>query len=86
MGRDERGWELPDDWRYYNSATRTTRGQTTELSLDELGLEVSCEIGSGYMRESTKEVVPLDVLVALLERAGYVVTPPAAVKVDSDLG
>lgn len=75
--RDERGYEVPYESVGMNYVTRSHRGTEVELDMDEGGLEVRIEQGSGYMRESCSTYVHMDVLVRMLERQGYTVTKVA---------
>lgn len=78
MSRDERGWEFD----LYNlpgaaGANRQHRGSHADVDLDENGLEVRIDEGSGYMAQSCSLTIPLDVMVELFTRAGFTVTPPS---------
>ncbi len=69
MGAEE--WTL-DLGTYRTAATRSRRGETVDVDLDDDGLDVDAEAGSGYLREHTKVHVPLPVLLQLLEARGLV--------------
>ena len=80
--RDERGYEAPYVGVGMNYVTRETRGGSAEFDMDEEGMEIRIEQGSGYMRESCQTYLHMDILVAMMERAGYTVTrnPPGSVQ------
>lgn len=46
--RDERGWAVEAS-EFLNSASRERRGQSVDLEMDALGLDIKVEEGSGYM-------------------------------------
>lgn len=54
--------------------TRTTRFEEATFDMDERGLEVRIESGTGYMRSSNDIFLHMDVLLRMLERQGYTVT------------
>lgn len=69
------------DWKietaYGNYATCTIRRPVfteIQVEVDDTNVRVETEVGSGYMREQTTAVVPIDVLVELLKGAGFVVS------------
>ncbi len=72
--RDERGYEFPFEGQSY--VTRAGRHYEAEFSIETTGLEVRIEQGSGYMQESASAHIHTDILIQLLERAGFTVTPP----------
>ena len=63
-----------DCTEFMNTAARSSRGQETEVTLDNGSFEVRAEVGSGYMRESTNSYIPVAVIIRMMEHAGYVVT------------
>lgn len=65
-------WDY-DQTGFYNGATRGGPIRVG-LCLDDGYLEVTLEAGSGYMREEIGTSVPTDVLVKILEHAGFMVT------------
>jgi hypothetical protein len=68
--RDERGWELEQS-EFMNSARSGRRG--VDVCVDNDTVQVDVEQGSGYMREHTTAYIPLDIMIRLLEHAGYTV-------------
>jgi hypothetical protein len=77
MSRDERGWEINDySLQDTSSANCRTRGSYVDLDLDENGLAVVIDEGSGFMAQSCSTTIPIDVLVELLTRVGFTVNVP----------
>lgn len=72
--RDERGYEVPFESEGY--VERHTRGSFADFSMTPEGLEVRIEEGSGFMQQSCSTFIHTDILILLLERAGYEVTLP----------
>jgi hypothetical protein len=70
--RDERGYEVPYEGQ--NHVTRVDRGAEVTLDMNEDGLEVRIERRHGYIRESRSTFVHMDVLLRMLDQAGYAVT------------
>ena len=61
---------------FRNCATHQPRGGMVEADLDGDTLQIDHEQGSGYCREKTTTYIPVEVLVKLLEHAGYTVEKP----------
>ncbi len=64
------------EWRYEqdefrNFANFTTPGQEVEIIVDREVVEVQVIRGRGYMREETTAYVPVEVMVRMLEHAGF---------------
>lgn len=61
---------------FMNTAERTDYAdQTTELTLAEGSLDVHVEgSGSAYSREETRTFIPIEVIIRMLEHAGYTVS------------
>lgn len=78
-GRDERGYAAPYVDVGMNYVSRSFRGTDSEYDMDEDGLDIRLETGSGYNMQSCQTFLHMDVLIAMMERAGYTVTrnPPA---------
>ncbi len=72
--RDERGWVV-DPGEYMNMASHTTSDSTVEVSIDSYN-DICVEVDEGHIfeRQQTNAYIPIDVMIRLLERAGYVVT------------
>ena len=68
--RDERGWAVETS-EFMNCASRQRRGSSVEVTLDKEDLEVRVDEGSGYLSQTTTAYVPLDILVRMLQHAGY---------------
>jgi len=66
-------WNI-ETTRFMNSASNRNRCQTTEVSMERDHIEVNAEVGSGYCREQTSAYIPMEVIVRMMEHAGYVVT------------
>lgn len=47
-----------------------------EVVMDREHMQVDVEQGSGYMREHTTAYVPMEVIIRMMEHAGYTVTRP----------
>jgi hypothetical protein len=65
------GWEV--ETQHGNYAVCTVRRPVyteIEVEVDDTNVRVDCEMGSGYQRERTTAVIPIDVLAQLLEGAG----------------
>lgn len=60
--------------RFMNCASNRNRAQTTEVSVERDHIEVRAEVGSGYCREETTAYVPMEVIIRMMEHAGYTVT------------
>lgn len=73
-----------NDWsvdcgEHYNSAGYNGRGPSIEIDVDNETINVRVDEGSGYMAQQTTCNIPIEVMVRLIEHAGYVVTRrPAA--------
>ncbi len=70
--RDERGYSFPYDNQAY--VTRRTRLTEVEMDFDADGLAITVESGSGYGSMTCNAVIHTDVLIELMNRAGYTVT------------
>lgn len=79
-----------NDWtfdcsEFSNSAHRSRSGETVDIELDKDSLEVAVEVGSGYLGQSTRVYIPLDVLVRMLWHAGYDISRPWAQTEEADI-
>lgn len=65
------GWTLEQD-----DFTNVMRHRQTEVWLDKdcQSLEVLAAEGSGYYRAAINTFIPMDLLVKMMEHAGYTVT------------
>ncbi len=73
--RDERGYEVPFEGEGY--VERRSRGSFADFSMTTTGLEVRIEEGSGFMQQACSTFIHTDILILLMERAGYVVELPS---------
>jgi hypothetical protein len=71
--RDERGWGFSFG-EFYNSASRQAPGQTIDVEVEPEGMGIRVDEGRGYCAQTTNAYVPMDVVIRLIERAGYTVT------------
>jgi hypothetical protein len=55
----------------------SSRKADTELTLDEEGLHLSTDEGSGWERQTVHRTIPIAVLLEMLRRKGYVIGEPA---------
>jgi hypothetical protein len=62
-------WQM-EQTRFMNCATRTARCQATEVTMDTTDFEVC----STYAHESTTAYIPIDVVIQMMEHAGYTVS------------
>ena len=70
---DEYGWTV-DPSEFANLADRRRGHQRVQASGDADGISIDIDEGSGYMSQSVSTFIPTPVVIALLERMGYVVT------------
>lgn len=59
-------WELRE-----GGAVRRARSSLHEVDVDDDGMTIRLEEGTGYMRADCDTHIPMAVLVQLFERAGY---------------
>ncbi len=74
--RDERGWAV-DISEWSNSADRQRPGQTVDIDFDVIdpaSFYIRIDEGSGYSSQSCSTFIPIDIVVRMLEHAGYTVT------------
>jgi hypothetical protein len=71
--RNEQGWRIEES-EWCNSASREGRGQSVELEVDETGVSVLIEEGSGYCSQRCNAFIPNEIMIALLRKAGYTVS------------
>jgi hypothetical protein len=64
-------WRM-EQTSYSNSASRNS----TDVEMDREHFQVDVEQGSGYCREHTTAYIPVEVIVAMMRHAGYVVQTP----------
>jgi hypothetical protein len=75
------GWTVNSS-EFTNNATRQYCGEDVEVSFEECSLthahtvDVSIRGGWGYETYSAAASIPMNVLVLILERAGYTVSRP----------
>lgn len=70
--RDSRGWALEP---FGAGATRLTRGQEVNVSIDDNGdIDIRIDEGSGWLSQSCSTWIPRDILVRMLEQAGATIT------------
>ncbi len=60
--------------RFMNSASRSAHGTSAEVYMEPECIEVHAEVGSGYTRESTNVSIPMEVVIRMMEHAGYTVS------------
>ncbi len=64
-------WEMMKE----GGARQRGRGMYEEADLDESGLDVRLEAGTGHMRVDLDTHIPIGVLIDLFERIGFTVVP-----------
>lgn len=63
------GWNV-ETTRFYNAATHGG----VEVCMESDHVQVDVTQGSGYMREQTSAYIPMEVIIRMMEHAGYTVT------------
>lgn len=66
---------MADQWEVYTWGNSAAQGDVS-LDMDADGLSVEINGGYGYDRYTAREHVPMDVLITMLTKQGYVVTLP----------
>ena len=60
---------------FVNNATLEGK-ERAEIWFEGEGFDVTLEEGSGYMMQSNRRFIPLEVITSMLRHAGYTITPP----------
>jgi hypothetical protein len=63
--RDSRGWRV-DIGEFYIGANQQGRGRIVDVNIDENGLGITIDEGSGYDRCSCTAAIPIEHLRAML--------------------
>lgn len=60
--------------QFFNEASRSVNGQTTEVTVTEVDVDIVTTVGRGFLAETHSSYVPIEVLIKLLEHVGFSVT------------
>lgn len=76
---DMSGWTI-DPNEFTNIADRKRDEQCVEAIADVDGITLNINEGSGYLSQSVSTFIPTRVVIAMLERVGYVVSDPIGIE------